>query len=181
MTSNAATDVGQDGLPTRFRDAMRGLATSVSIVTSRDRDGSPHGMAASAVIPVSMDPASMLVAVNRDAGLHPVLTRSQRFCINLLTDRQHALLAPFSQTALRGERFRSGDWTDAWALEADRLPFLADAAAAIDCRVDQATDYGTHTLFVGRVLDVRGRGRNVDGPHPLVGFSGRQARLCASA
>lgn len=180
MTSSAVTNGGEGGLSDHFREAMRGLATSVTIVTSRDRDGSPHGMAASAVIPVSMDPPSMLVAVNRDAGLHPVLKRSERFCINLLSERQHALLAPFSQTALRGQRFRSEDWTDAWVSDPDRLPWLADAAAVIDCRVDQANDYGTHTLFVGRVIVVRRRARDDEGPNPLVWFAGQRARLCAS-
>nr|WP_307146159.1 3,4-dihydroxy-2-butanone-4-phosphate synthase [Rhizobium tibeticum] len=47
---------------------MRGLAAGVTIITSRDASGRPSGMAATAVIAASMDPPSMLIAVNRTAS-----------------------------------------------------------------------------------------------------------------
>jgi hypothetical protein len=105
MLSRSIDDFRQSQTPGAFRDAMRRIASSVMIITSRDVDGQPHGMAASAVIPVSMDPPSMLVAINRDAGLYPVVQRTRRFCVNLLGDDQQHLLAPFSQSALRAQRY----------------------------------------------------------------------------
>ena len=96
VPSSSNTEVSDD-----FRLAMRKVASSVTIVTTRDAAGMPHGMAASGVIPVSMDPPSMLVAINRSASLHPVLQASRRFCVNVLADHQHHLLAPFSQSGLR--------------------------------------------------------------------------------
>jgi flavin reductase (DIM6/NTAB) family NADH-FMN oxidoreductase RutF len=168
-------------VPESFREAMRRLAASVMIVTSRDTEGQPHGMVASSVIPVSMDPPSMLVAVNRSAGLHPVLAASRRFCVNLLGEDQHHLLAPFSQTALRAQRFRSDDWHDALSSDTERLPWLAGAPAVIDCAVDLATDYGTHTLFVGRVLSVQCTPGATAGGAPLVWLAGQRAALSRSA
>ncbi len=167
----------QGPMPPGFRDAMRRLASSVMIVTSRDMAGQPHGMVASSVIPVSMDPPSMLVAVNRDAGLHAVLLRSRRFCVNLLSDHQHPLLAPFSQTALRSQRFRSDDWCHAWSSDTEQLPWLPEASAAIDCAVDLATEYGTHTLFVGRVLTVHCATTANSDIAPLVWLAGQRAAL----
>lgn len=160
-----------------LKTAMRRLAGSVSIVTSRDEEGQPHGMAASAVMPVSMDPPSMLVAVNRSAGLHAVLQHSGRYCINLLADDQHALLEPFSQSTLRAQRFRSGPWRDAWSERAAPLPWLEGASAVIACIVDQAVDYGSHTLFIGRVTDVRVDPAPVELHPPLVWLAGHRARL----
>ena len=133
-----------------FREAMRRLAASVTIITSRDADGVPHGMVASSVISVSMDPPSMLIAVNRSAGLYPILQRSRRFCINLLSDDQSDLLKPFSTSALREQRFQSDHWRDAWTPDSERLPWLYDASASVECEVDLVTDYGTHSLFIGR-------------------------------
>jgi flavin reductase (DIM6/NTAB) family NADH-FMN oxidoreductase RutF len=163
-----------------FRAAMRQLAASVTIITSRDTDGTPHGMAASSVISVSMDPASMLIAVNRSAGLHPVLLRSRKFCINLLSESQGELLKPFSNSSLRDQRFQSPNWRDALPSESVRLPWLTDAAASMECEVDLVTDYGTHSLFVGRVLLVHG-GPQVQSASsaaaPLVWLAGRQATL----
>lgn len=181
MNASPTVDREPQSLSDQLKQAMRRLASSVAIVTSRDADGQPHGMAASAVIPVSMDPPSMLVAVNRDAGLHPVLQRSGLYCINLLADDQHPLLQPFSQTTLRDQRFRVGDWRDAWSPADGALPWLSGAPAAIECAVEQAVDYGTHTLFVGRVVQVRCAPANDSAPPPLVWLAGRRARLAPAA
>lgn len=163
-----------------FREAMRRLAASVMLVTSRDTHGNPQGMVASSVISVSMEPVSMLVAVNQSASLHPVLMQSQRFCINLLGDHQLHLLAPFSQSEMRHQRFQSDDWCDAWSADADRLPWLPDALSAIECVVDMSTDYGTHTLFIGRVTRVHCAAQKLASASelkPLVWLAGRPADL----
>lgn len=180
MTCAATADECLNPMPTGFREAMRRVASSVMIVTSRDMAGLPHGMAASSVIPVSMDPPSMLVAVHRDAGLHSVLLQSQRMCINLLADHQHHLLAPFSQTALRAQRFASDDWCNAHSTDTEQLPWLPDAPAVIECAVDLATDYGTHTLFVGRVLNVHCNTTAASAAPPLVWLAGQRASLATS-
>ena len=177
MLSRSIDELRQSQTPGAFRDAMRRIASSVMIITSRDVDGQPHGMAASAVIPVSMDPPSMLVAINRDAGLYPVVQRTRRFCVNLLGDDQQHLLAPFSQSALRAQRFRSDDWRDAWTDDADQLPWLGEAPAAVDCAVESAIDYGTHTLFIGRVLKVHCEEATQLSASPLVWLAGRRAAL----
>jgi flavin reductase (DIM6/NTAB) family NADH-FMN oxidoreductase RutF len=166
-----------------FREAMRRLAASVTIITSRDADGIPHGMVASSVISVSMDPASMLIAVNRNAGLYPILLRSRRFCINLLSEEQSDLLKPFSTSALRDQRFQSSHWKDAWKLDDARLPWLHGASASVECEVDLVTDYGTHSLFIGKVQKVHCAPASTAHPsiaRPLVWLAGQQASLAQS-
>lgn len=177
-----ATEIAPD-VSIDFREAMRRLAASVTIITSRDLDGTPHGMVASSVISVSMDPPSMLIAVNRNAGLYPVLQRSGKFCINLLSHDQNELLKPFSTSNLREQRFQSDHWRDAWASDAGRLPWLYDASASIECVVDLVTDYGTHSLFIGRVEQVHCMAAPAAGQSvacPLVWLAGRQAALALS-
>jgi flavin reductase (DIM6/NTAB) family NADH-FMN oxidoreductase RutF len=159
---------------------MRRLAATVVIVTSRDEHHQPHGMVASSVIPVSMNPPSMLVAVNRECGLHSVLHHAQRFCVNLLADSQRHLLPPFSQTAQRPQRFQSDDWRDAWTHDAERLPWLPSAPAVIECVVEMATNYGTHTLFIGRVLHVRCSTASAF-PAPMIWLAGQPCTLQARA
>lgn len=181
MTTIATPDNIRVPMLGEFREAMRRQAASVMIVTSRDAAGQPHGMVASSVIPVSMDPPSMLVAVNRDASLHAVLLQSGRFCANLLADHQHHLLAPFSQSALRSQRFQSADWRHAWSNDPEQLPWLPDAPAVVDCAVDLATEYGTHTLFVGRVLNVHFTTTGESATAPLVWLAGQRAALAAAA
>lgn len=148
-----------------FRDAMRRVASSVMLVTTRDAHGVPHGMAASAVIPVSMDPPALLVAINQSAGLHPTLSAQGRFCVNLLASAHRPLLDAFSQSARRQERFATGDWHSGPSAP----PCLASSPAAVMCELDQRVDYGTHSLFIGRVIDVHLAEGSAD---PLVWFNG---------
>lgn len=181
-TAQRATDTAQQ-LGSDFREAMRRLAASVTIITTRDADGAPHGMVASSVISVSMDPPSMLIAVNRNASIYPILQRSRRFCINLLSDEQSDLLNPFSTSALREQRFLSDHWRDAWTAGSGRLPWLSGATASVECEVDLITDYGTHSLFIGRVLNVYCAPDSAADQTmvlPLVWLAGRQASLALS-
>ncbi|MFA7667039.1 MAG: flavin reductase family protein [Burkholderiaceae bacterium] len=158
-----------DSLALSLRQAMRRLASGVVLVTTVDETGAPYGMAASSMIPVSMAPPSMLVAIHREASIHPVVERVRRCCLNLLGPEQSPLLEPFSRTALRAQRFTSPDWQ----LEAGEMPYLASAPAAVFCELERLVDYGTHTICVGRVTRV------LLGPsaEPLVWLDGAARRL----
>lgn len=158
------TDSPVEALVPALRSAMRRIASSVAIITARDAAGQAHGMAATAVVSVSMDPPSMLVAVNRSAGIHPGLVESGRFCVNVLSDAQLDLIHAFSNTALREQRFTSGDWSEG----PDRLPYLPAAVCSLCCSVEKSIDYGTHTLFIGRVTHVEECGHAL----PLVWLAG---------
>lgn len=64
--------------------ALRRLASSVSVVTCR-REERNHAATATAVSPLSMEPPSMLVCVNRSAGFHDALNQANEFAINILS------------------------------------------------------------------------------------------------
>ncbi len=166
---------GQDGqdaaaVADRLKAAMRRMPATVALITTQDPQGDvPAGLAASAVIPVSMDPASMLISVNRNASAHAAIERAGRFCINLLGTEQTAFVGLFSKSALRAERFASADWS-----YADGLPYLSRACANIFCTVRETLVFGTHEMFVGEVFDVHAAEGSGD---PLGWFDGAFARL----
>jgi flavin reductase (DIM6/NTAB) family NADH-FMN oxidoreductase RutF len=56
-----------------FRCAMRGLASSVCVVTAQTADG-PRGMTAAAVMSLSVEAPAIAVGINRNACLNPLLT-----------------------------------------------------------------------------------------------------------
>lgn len=132
-----------------FRLAMRSMAATVTILSTA-ACGRRYGMTATAVTSVSMAPPSLLVSVNREASIHSPLSREKRLCVNVLAESQQRLCADFSGGKTGEERFQDGEW----ALR-DGLPYLLDAQANIFCLVDHPLDYGTHTLFLCRVADVR--------------------------
>jgi flavin reductase (DIM6/NTAB) family NADH-FMN oxidoreductase RutF len=156
-----------------FRASMRLVAASVSLVTARDAEGVWHGMAVTSAGSLSMDPPSMLVAVNRTASIYPVIQASGHFTLNLMDESHAALLERFSRSDLRDQRFVPEDWTSA----GQRGPVLKGALCAHVCTVAEAHDFGTHTVFFGRVDDVILPDPNAQTPAPILWLNGRRASV----
>ena len=60
-------------LAASFKSAMSRIASYVALVTTVDESGSPHGLAATTFLSVSMNPASALICVNRSASASPAI------------------------------------------------------------------------------------------------------------
>jgi flavin reductase (DIM6/NTAB) family NADH-FMN oxidoreductase RutF len=142
-------DARLTSIETAFRDAMRRFAATVTIITVCDHERY-HGMTATAVTSVSMNPPSLIICINQTTLLHDIMFRARRFCVNVLHRDQVALSAAFSGGMPPEKRFAAGDWLRS----EDGLPYLADAQANLFCRKAAALPYGTHTIFVGQVEDV---------------------------
>jgi len=145
--------------------ALRRLASSVSVVTCR-HDGRNYAMTATAVSALSMEPPSMLVCVNRSAAFHGALNGASEFVINILRRTHVDISRLCSGGASPESRFNVGNW-DMHA----PAPILIDAQAAIICRKDKALEYGTHTVFMGRIISTAMNG-DVD---PLIYVDGQYA------
>ena len=133
-----------------FRNAMRQMAASVCVVTSHD-DDEWGGITATSVTSVSMDPAAVLVCINHSASIHKHLGPGKRFCVNVLSSSQACHAGAFGGRLKGVERFAA----DAWQTDAQGLPFLKEAQSNLFCSVAQSTIFGTHSIFIGRLDDVR--------------------------
>jgi flavin reductase (DIM6/NTAB) family NADH-FMN oxidoreductase RutF len=132
-----------------LKTAMRQLPSGVAIVTARDpKSGMPSGLAASSVISVTLDPPTMLVAVNRSGASHATIAESGYFCINLLEQRHRELVSQFSLPERREERFIGDDWATLHDLD-----YLKNTTALF-CRTFYSMVVGTHELFLGEVFDI---------------------------
>ncbi|KIK89301.1 flavin reductase family protein [Pseudomonas sp. W15Feb9B] len=134
----------------QFKMAMGRFASSITLITTLDDDGQSHGLAATAFSSVSMDPASALICVNRTASASPIIKRSGLFCVNMLQIQHEPICKIFSQPDLRERRFLEGDWRTG----VHGIQYLTDAQAAIFCEVVQEIEHGSHTVFIGNVIDV---------------------------
>ncbi len=133
-----------------FKDAMRRLAATITLVTTVDGQGRPHGMAATAVSAVSMDPPSLLICVNQQASMHDPMAEAERFCVNLLHRSQAEIVRVFSDPNQRDKRFDNGQWYAGHK----GLPALTGAQASIFCTLDKLVPYGSHTICIGVVNEV---------------------------
>lgn len=151
--------------------ALRRLASAVAVVSCGDGQ-TRHAMTATAVNAMSMQPPSMIVCVNRATTFHAAISAAARFAINILHRGQIEISMGCGGMARGEDRFGCG----AWAEQAD-VPILTDAQAHIVCTKEAKFDYGSHTIFIGRVTSV-GICGEVD---PLIYVDGKYTCLPADA
>lgn len=146
-----------------FRQAMRRVASTVNVI-SICVDGEAMGITATAVSPISMDPPSLLVCINRAASVHASMEDVDRFAVNVLHRDQEQVARVFADRRFHAERFADG-----WEHDSASPPRLAEAQATILCRRIDHHQFGTHSIFIGVVEAVATR----DGVDPLVYLDGR--------
>ena len=125
-------------------------------------------MTATAVTAMSMQPPSMLVCVNRAAAFHAAISGASEFAINILHREQVRVSMECGGKARGEDRFAGDEWG-----EENGAPVLAQAQARIVCAREARFDYGSHTIFIGRVTSVGIHGA-LD---PLIYVDGRYAGL----
>lgn len=154
-----------------FRTAMRHVPAPLYLVGARDDDGIFHGMAATAVTSLSMEPPSVILAVNRQASAHPVIVATGLFSLINLCVAQRDIIPLFASSAARSRRFAAGLWQMGYG----GLPGLKEANFTLFCAVQAAQEFGTHTVFFGAVRDVMLPADS--DPDPLVWMNGDAARV----
>lgn len=159
VTAADAVDVDE------FRHVVGHLASGVTIVTTR-ADGRDHGMTASSVTSLSMDPPMMLACVNNAVPTATAIERSGRYTVNVLGQSHGDLAYQFATP--RDDKF-AGVQVERGAGE---VPVLVDAIASLECEVTEQVVGGTHSVFLGHVISATAR----DGA-PLTYFRGGFGRF----
>jgi flavin reductase (DIM6/NTAB) family NADH-FMN oxidoreductase RutF len=138
-----------------FRGAMRHLTGGVSVITV-GRATEITGMTVTSVASLSVDPATLIVSINREASSWPILKREGFFGVNILAADQLEIAERFSgKGGLTGaDRFAGAQWTR----RVSGVPLLVGALAAIDCEVEDIVERHSHAIVIGRVLDIQRSG-----------------------
>lgn len=145
-----STGTGVPGTPAlvakeAFRNVVGHLASGVTVITTSRPDG-PHGMTASSVTSLSMEPPMMLVCLNNAAPTALAVAEAKTFAINVLGQESGHLAEQFaapSTDKFRGVPLIQGPMGS---------PLLAEALAHLECEVADRVVAGTHTIFIGRVV-----------------------------
>ena len=138
--------------PGEFRGAMRHLAGGVSVITV-GRGKEITGMTVTSVSSLSVDPPTLIVAVNRVSSSWPLLKQHGFFGVNILTSDQLEIAERFAgKDGLKGAaRFAGAQWN----VRVSGVPLLTGALAAIDCEVEDIVERHSHAIVIGRVLDLQ--------------------------
>ncbi|MGH3912824.1 MAG: flavin reductase family protein [Pseudonocardiaceae bacterium] len=133
---------------TEFRDAMARFPSGITIVTTCDESGRPHGFTASSFCSVSAEPPLVLVCLARSANSYPVFARNGRFAISILQADHVPLAQRFASK--NADKFAGGGFV--------RTPrgamVLDEALAVVECSVHSRHEAGDHMIMVGEVEQV---------------------------
>jgi flavin reductase (DIM6/NTAB) family NADH-FMN oxidoreductase RutF len=125
------------------------IPNALALVGSRS-GAERNAMTTSWITQLSMEPVLIGVGVDNDAVTHRLITEGGSFTVNLWDAENTRVFVKFSKPATYADGTLNG-----WAVTESTTgaPVFADAIAWIDCEVRHAFDLGTHTLFVGEVVD----------------------------
>ena len=133
---------------TDFRAVIGQFATGVTVVTTLDGDR-PQGITVNALASVSLDPALVMIALDRKRFIVPMIDASGRYAVNILAEDQQWLSDCFAGANVNPDR--DAFCGAAWRPGETGLPILVGAIAALECRVQDRFEAGDHYLYLGRV------------------------------
>ncbi len=132
-----------------FRKALGHFTTGVTVVTVEREPGKVHGMTANSFTSVSLDPMLILVCVDQNAKMLPLLEKKKRFGVSVLKAGQQGISEYFAKGEQNAEveerlsiRYR---WTPGG------VPVLEDTLLHLTCTLFASHIAGDHTIFVGEV------------------------------
>lgn len=141
-------------LEDRMKRVLRHLPAPVGIVTSFDPEtDEPVGLAMSAMMPVSLEPCAMAIAINRSGSAHSAMVRAGQFCVNLLATVHQDALAAFASYHGREKRFVGPEWQ-----RNGKVWYIDSAPANLFCKIEEQFAYGTHDVLIGNVYELRATG-----------------------
>lgn len=138
-------------LPDAYKSAMRGLVGACSLITVGQGDAG-NGLVVTTGISLSAEPPMILACINRASSCWPLLGREGVFGWQALGANHQPVAERFSgKGGLQGPARYTGA---EWVTMASGVRLLADAPLAFDCTVDDMIDRGTHSILIGRVMQI---------------------------
>lgn len=148
-----------------LRTALGTFVTGVTVITTQDSSGKPHGLTANSFNTVSLEPPLILWSQSKRAGSYQVFKDAKEFAISILAEDQIDVSTRFA-----------GRHEDKFVdVAVDRsfceFPVIADSSAWLHCRTVSQVDGGDHTIYIGEIQKIARSNRR-----PLV-FGGGQYLL----
>jgi flavin reductase (DIM6/NTAB) family NADH-FMN oxidoreductase RutF len=134
-------------MPPDFRDALARLASGVVVVSARGA-GRYHGLTASSLVSVSVEPPLVLVSLEHETATLAAVRASRRFSVSVLTRDQEFLAERFAGRAPAVDP----EWKAIpHRLGENGVPLIDGCAAWLECDVDDLRAAGDHDVCIGRV------------------------------
>ena len=145
--------------PDEFRSVLGRFPSGVTVVTTKDGDGSDKGMTVSAFCSVSLVPPLVLICIEKNASAYDALATASGFVVNILAVSQEQIARRFSIEDV--DRFEGVGYSRS-----------QNGFAVLECVISARHDAGDHTIIVGEVEAARAQNGT-----PLLYYRGGYAQL----
>jgi flavin reductase (DIM6/NTAB) family NADH-FMN oxidoreductase RutF len=133
------------------RRVLWSMPYGLYVVGSRAGDRR-NGMTLNFTTQVATDPKLLAISVEKEALTHELVSEGRVFILNIVDREDRAILRKFTKPVevdpegrtLNGFPFHDGR---------SGAPVLDQAVAFVECEVRHEVDVGSHTLFVGEVVE----------------------------
>jgi flavin reductase (DIM6/NTAB) family NADH-FMN oxidoreductase RutF/DNA-binding IclR family transcriptional regulator len=137
----------------QLRDVLGTFVTGVTVITTSDGDGVPHGVTANSFSSVSLDPPLVLWSQSLSSRSYDAFHGSAHFAVHILAHDQIDVSNHFAKSQdekFEGVAFRRG---------VGEVPLLEGTAAHLECVKVAEYPGGDHVVYVGRVERIAQLGR----------------------
>jgi flavin reductase (DIM6/NTAB) family NADH-FMN oxidoreductase RutF len=144
-----------------MKQVNRQFITGVTVVTALDGD-TPRGLAVNAFASITLDPPTVMVAVQHTSSTHECLFTADHLAINILSTDQLDVVKTFatkSSDKFAGLTWRPGPFGS---------PLIDRSAAVMEVQIRERLQASTHTVFICRVVHAA-----IDQRAPMVYSAGK--------
>jgi flavin reductase (DIM6/NTAB) family NADH-FMN oxidoreductase RutF/rubredoxin len=133
------------------KSALYKISYGLYIITS-GQEGKFNGQIANSMFQVTSNPATVAISINKENNTHGLIKLSRKFVVSIL-----AQSTPMNFIGLFG--FKSGRDVDKLQniktkTGITKVPIvLENAVSYIEVELEKELDCGTHTIFVGNIVD----------------------------
>ena len=141
-----------DPVKKEFLQAMRGITSTVTVISAKDGENK-QAMTATSVVSLSLVPPTVLVCINHEATIHNIMKEGLGFCINILSVGQEGLADVCSVKEREEQRFLEGSWS-----EFEGIPYNEESQSNMFCNCIKTIEHTTHTIYLGEIIKVFNQG-----------------------
>ncbi len=130
-----------------LRQALGSFPTGVTVVTAKDKDGSPVGFTANSFTSVSLEPQLILICIDKESFNIESFSKGGSFAVSVLSESQQHISTTFASPET--DRFKDISWKS----KTTGSPIISDSVAWFDCDTDNIIEGGDHLILIGKVRE----------------------------
>lgn len=153
---------------TSFKSVLGGYVTGVTIVTTLDNNGNPHGFTANSFNSVSLNPPLISFCLHNSSSTLPHLNSSNKCTISILNDTHEHLAKHFA--FFKGDKFADMTYDSSPLLQ---YPLIQNALGWLECEIINIHPAGDHFIFICQVVNLN---RDI-AQKPLIYYSGNYNQI----